>query len=68
MVPLEHWHQGEAFIHQVNRELRKRGEVGMADAYYQPPKTSFQATQLLGGAQHPEEGTPISPQVPLNLT
>lgn len=23
MVPLEHWHQGEALIHQVDRELKE---------------------------------------------
>lgn len=40
MVPLEHWHQGKAFIHQVDRELKKRREVGLADAWYQPSNNS----------------------------
>lgn len=38
MVPLKHWHQGEALIHQVDRELRKKGE-SMADASINLPLT-----------------------------
>jgi hypothetical protein len=68
MVPLKHGHQGEALIHQVDRELRKKRKVRLVDTWYQPPITLSRphSLQEVPNTQR-TDGTPTSLQVPPNL-